>query len=46
MTTEMWLTMGVGAVIGFFAGRIWAEIRRARHDMNRIWRSLRNYRDD
>jgi hypothetical protein len=45
MTTEMWLTMGVGAVAGFFAGRIWAEFRRARYDMDRIWRTRKNYRD-
>jgi hypothetical protein len=41
----MWLILVVGVFMGMFLGRWWAEIRRARHDMDRIWNSRRNYRD-
>lgn len=40
----MWVMLGVGGVVGFFVGRIWAEVRRARHDMNVIWNGRRRYR--
>jgi hypothetical protein len=36
----------VGVVGGYFVGRAWAEIRRARYDMDRVWESRKNYRDD
>ena len=44
MTSAMWMLMGIGVFIGTFLGRWWAEFRRARHDMGRIWATRRNYR--
>jgi hypothetical protein len=44
MTSAMWMIMGIGAFFGTFLGRWWAEFRRARHDMARVWESRRNYR--
>lgn len=34
----------IGAVGGFYLGRMWAEDARATHDMKRIWDSRRSYR--
>lgn len=45
MTNSMWVILVVGIVIGFFVGRWWAEFRRARFDMDRVWGSRKNYRD-
>lgn len=33
-------------VVGFYVGRLYAEIRRARVDMKRIWYARQNYRRD
>ena len=44
MDTTLWLMGAVGAVLGFFAGRTWAEFRRARVDMRGIWNGRRRYR--
>ena len=44
MTTTMWMMLGIGGFLGTFVGRWWAELRRARYDMDRIWHSRRNYR--
>ncbi|MGH3975032.1 MAG: hypothetical protein ACRDS9_17145 [Pseudonocardiaceae bacterium] len=32
--------------VGFVTGRWWAEANRARYDMQRTWKSRKNYRDD
>jgi preprotein translocase subunit Sec63 len=45
MTNAMWVILVVGIVIGYFVGRWWAEVRRARFDMDRVWGSRKNYRD-
>jgi hypothetical protein len=34
----------VGAAGGFPLGQWWAEIARARHDMERVWESRNHYR--
>lgn len=44
MTETVWLLV-VGGFVGVFVGRWWAEARRARYDMNRVWNSRKNYRD-
>jgi hypothetical protein len=44
MTSGMWMIMGIGVFIGTYLGRWWAEFRRARYDMGRVWGSRRNYR--
>jgi hypothetical protein len=44
MTSTMWMIMGIGVFIGMYLGRWWAEFRRARHDMGRVWDTRRNYR--
>ncbi len=44
MTTVMWLMLGVGAVVGFLAGRWWAEVAAARWAMSKTWRGRRGYR--
>lgn len=33
-------------VAGFYVGRLYAEIRRARFDMKKIWHARQNYRRD
>lgn len=38
------LAFVVGAFFGLLAGRVWAEIFRARFDMQQTWRKRRNYR--
>lgn len=45
--TEAAFTVGVaaGAFVGFWIGRGWAEMNRARHDMRRTWRGRSGYRD-
>jgi hypothetical protein len=45
MTNAMWVILAIGIVIGFSVGRWWAETRRARFDMDRVWESRKNYRD-
>lgn len=35
----------IGALVGFFLGRSWAEWRRARFDMRQVWNGRRRYRD-
>ena len=35
----------VVAIVGFVGGRWWAEVRRARFDMRRTWKTRKNYRD-
>ena len=45
MTDAMWVVFGLGGFLGMFVGRWWAEFRRARYDMGRVWDSRRNYRD-
>lgn len=45
MTNAMWVVLVVGILIGCFVGRWWAEVRRARFDMDRVWDSRKNYRD-
>jgi hypothetical protein len=42
----LWLMLVIGVFIGWFLGRWTAETRRARSDMNRVWNSRKNYRDD
>lgn len=42
----LWLVLVIGVFIGWFLGRWTAESRRARSDMNRVWNSRKNYRDD
>jgi uncharacterized membrane protein YfcA len=42
----LWLVLVIGVFIGWFLGRWTAENRRARSDMNRVWNSRKNYRDD
>jgi hypothetical protein len=38
------VSMGIGAVIGFFAGRNWAEWHRARVDGQKAMRSRKDHR--
>jgi len=38
------LVLAIGTVIGFLAGRNWAEFARARHDGRKSMRSRRDYR--
>ncbi|MGH3925666.1 MAG: hypothetical protein ACRDTT_22875 [Pseudonocardiaceae bacterium] len=38
----VWILLG--AVGGFYLGRVWAENARATHDMKRMWASRRAYR--
>ena len=45
MTGTMWVVLVVGVLIGMYLGRWWAEIRRARFDMDRTWASRKTYRD-
>lgn len=33
-------------VVGFYVGRLYSEIRRARVDMKRLWYARQNYRRD
>lgn len=44
MTGEMWLTLGVGLIGGAYLGRWWAEFKRARVDMSRVWSGRKGYR--
>jgi hypothetical protein len=46
MENALWLMLVIGVFIGWFLGRWTAENRRARSDMNRVWNSRKNYRDD
>lgn len=41
----LWLMLVIGVFIGWFVGRRSGENRRARHDMDRVWGSRKNYRD-
>ncbi len=38
----VWILLG--AVGGFYAGRMWAENTRASHDMKRAWNARQDYR--
>lgn len=40
----MWLCAGVGAFVGFYVGRWWAEVFGARFNMSKTWQGRRNYR--
>ncbi len=44
-TLQALLIFLVVAIVGFVGGRWWAEVRRARFDMRRMWRTRKNYRD-
>jgi len=44
MTSATWVTLGLGAFIGFFVGRTWAELGRARYDIARAWANRHRYR--
>jgi hypothetical protein len=46
MENALWLMLVIGVFIGFYLGRRTAENGRARNDMNRVWDSRKNYRDD
>lgn len=43
MTPEILLLLA-GGVVGFWAGRVTAEVRRAKWDMSRVWSGRKNYR--
>ncbi len=43
MDTTLWFVLSVGGAIGFVVGRWWAEIRRARYDMDETWNRRRRY---
>lgn len=43
-TATILVSMGIGSIGGFFVGRVWAEIARARHDMHRVWEGRKAYR--
>ncbi|MDL5158567.1 hypothetical protein [Actinomycetospora termitidis] len=38
------LIAGGGVVVGFFLGRSWAEVRRARFDQRQVWNGRKRYR--
>jgi hypothetical protein len=38
------VSMGIGAVIGFFAGRNWAEWSRAKSDGEKAMKNRKDYR--
>lgn len=38
------LLLVVGGLIGLFAGRVWAELFRARFDQKKIWKGRKDYR--
>jgi hypothetical protein len=44
MTEVLWVMLGLGALLGFFVGRWSAEGRRARSDMDKVWKGRRGYR--
>ncbi len=35
---------GIGSVGGFYVGRWWAEVARAKFDMKRVWDGRQSYR--
>lgn len=37
---------GLGAFLGGFSGRWFAEVQRARYDRKRIWQKRKDYRSD
>jgi hypothetical protein len=43
VTIELIMLLASGCV-GFWLGTRWAEVRRARYDMDRVWRSRRAWR--
>lgn len=45
MAEVLWLMLGLGGLAGFFIGRWSAETRRARSDMDKVWKGRRGYRD-
>lgn len=44
MNSTVAVALIVGGFIGLLAGRVWAEVFRARFEMRRAWRSRRDYR--
>lgn len=44
MMTALIVGIVLGALLGFWGGRLWAEAARARHDMRQTWSARRRYR--
>lgn len=44
MNTTVAVALIVGEFVGLLAGRVWAEVFRARFEMRKAWRSRRDYR--
>ena len=38
------LILAIGVMLGIGIGRWWAEIRRARSDMHKVWNARKGYR--
>lgn len=44
MGAEVLVVIAVAVLAGAFVGRWWAETRRARSDMQAVWKARKNYR--
>ncbi|MBP2370193.1 hypothetical protein [Pseudonocardia parietis] len=45
MTELFWFGLLLGLVAGYYVGRFLAEVRAAKHDMQRRWHKRAEYRD-